>query len=479
MKLSIFLFCIASACNSCKPKPSPPEKAAAAAAASDAATPLVGAVDPFAPLDDEAAKLLQKAFAADRTKKYDEAKSALEALLNNRPDYDAARWQLLRLLAKREALSEIPAIYRELVARDFLPYVHKLEQAKEFAALRAAPEWQAVQKNAEEYRAPTRAALGAGFFFVARRRAAKETTEGALTTIEPHQEAYHYDPASGRYERLTPGSGQVLAVHHAKNQLLFVEVRALERTDSGDRVVNPRVGVIDLERLETVGPFEHRGSFSEVTLGLNAAGQPLFTFLEADGKASTFTVDTARTGLGAVEGASLIPEGGETRAWATQVVHFEERTLQGVKLQEGTNKIYLEGLTQPIVASRPLTQSSLSFSPNRKRLTYAGRLDACRVQKGDKDKNELFVYDLEGKQAQRIAQAVSAFETLWLDDDRLVYEAGVAKDGRVHIYTFSTHSDWAMPTKHGAGLYGVPSLACEEVEANVDESLGPQETDDD
>ena len=75
-----------------------------------------------------------------------------------------------------------------------------------------------------------------------------------------------------------------------------------------------------------------------------------------------------------------------------------------------------------------------------------------------------------------MAAAVSPFETLWLDDDRLVYEGGVGKDGKIHLYTFSTHADEALPTRHGAGLYGVPTLACEQAESGIDEDIGDEES---
>ena len=66
-----------------------------------------------------------------------------------------------------------------------------------------------------------------------------------------------------------------------------------------------------------------------------------------------------------------------------------------------------------------------------------------------------------------------------MSDDRLVYEGGVGKDGKIHLYTFSSHADDALPTRHGAGLYGVPTLACEQAESGVDEDLGDEESEGD
>ena len=202
----------------------------------------------------------------------------------------------------------------------------------------------------------------------------------------------------------------------------------------------------------------------------------MFTFVVTSGASVAYTIDTARTGLATLQGDSVIPAGGETRAWPNQVAHFDDKAVPGVKMEDGATQFLVDGVDQPVIAARPLAQSSLTWSPSKTRLTYAGKLDACKILKGEsKDKNELYVYDKTKHTAQRIATAVSSFATLWLDDDRLVYEGGVGKDGKIQLYTFSSHADEALPTRHGAGLYGVPTLACEQAEGGIDEDVGPED----
>jgi hypothetical protein len=198
-----------------------------------------------------------------------------------------------------------------------------------------------------------------------------------------------------------------------------------------------------------------------------------------------------------------------TRAWPNQVAHVAGKAVEGVQITDGANQFSITppgtppgatggaapgaaspggaGATPPsaqpagpilVTAARPLAQSSLDWSPGKARLTYAGKLDACKILKGGgNDKNELYVYDLAKRTAQRVAAAISPFETLWLDDDRLVYEGGVGKDGQIHLYAFAAHADEKLPTRHGAGLYGVPTLACEQAETGVDEDLGEPKAD--
>ena len=496
---------VALACalvGACK-KESKPEAPAGKtqAAPPQAAERPVGMSDPFQHLSPEAQKALERGYKAAKAKKHDEAVEAFRAVVAAAPDYTPARWQLVRALALAGKLAEVPAAWDELVVREPIGWPEKLERAKDLAPLRASAEGQKLVAETAKARAAYADGLKAGFFFVARARAASEPKldgkgDGPL---ELHQEVYHYDPQKKRFRRLTDSDGHAFALHPSpdgKSLLVLVAPMlhregtkaALPHTPSGEpsggsreAFVDPKVALVDLATLDQVGPFPHAGRYDQVVLGSNAGGQPLFTFTVSTGASETFTVDTARTGLAPLTGSPVMPAGGETRAWPDQVAHVAGRTaaeVGGVQLTDGANQFTITpsgAPSQPITvtAARPIAQSSLDWSPGHVRLTYAGKLDACRILKsGGNEKNELFVYDLPRRSAVRVAQSVSHFQTLWLDDDRLVYEGGVGKDGKLHLYAFTAHADEALPTRHGAGLYGVPQLACEQAETGVDEDLG-------
>jgi hypothetical protein len=447
-----------------------------------APTQPIGMADPFSPPKGDAAKLLETGYTALRQKKGPVAVAALQNVVNDTPDYTAARWGLLRGLLMGGRFDEALKQYEELLARDFVGYAGKLGTNKEFAALRAAPQWAKFGELDARYRAAYARGLDKGFFFVARTRSATEPAfpAGAVeAALSLRQEVFHYDPDTKRYRRVTDTDGRAFAIDRAPDgkSLLFLVAPKLHRENNVDSFVDPRLGVIDLVSLETVGPFAEKGRFDQVGLGTNRTGQPMFTLIVTSGASAAYTFDTAKTGLAKLEGDNVIPAGGETRAWPNQVAHFDDKAVPGVKIQDGATQFLVDGVEQPIIAARPIAQSSLGWSPGKSRLTYAGKLDACKILKGEsKDKNELYVYDKTKRTAQRIAAAVSPFETLWLDDDRLIYEGGVGKDGKIHLYTFSTHADEALGTRHGAGLYGVPTLACEQAESGIDEDMGEEES---
>lgn len=448
----------------------------------------IGMVDPFAAPRGDAGKLLETAYAALKNKKPQVAVAALQNVVNDTPDYTAARWALIRALAILGRNDEIPAQYEQLIARDYVAYAGKLDKSKELAGLRASPAWAKIDELKTRYRAEYVKGLEHGFFFVARTHSATEPQFGGDTVEAPlslKQEVFHFDPDGKRYRRLTDSDGHVFAIDRSSDgkTLLYLVAPRLHREAGVDSFVDPRVGVIDLTTLEAIGPFVQKGRFDQVGLGANKTGQPMFTFVVTSGASAAYTIDTARTGLAKLDGAAVIPEGGETRAWPNQVAHFEDKAVPGVKIEDGATQFLIDGVDQPVMAARPIAQSSLAWSPGKTRLTYAGKLDACKILRGDgadksskTEKNELYVYDKTRKTAQRVAAALSPFETLWLDDDRLVYEGGVGKDGQIHLYTFTTHADAALPTRHGAGLYGVPTLACEQAESGIDEDIGDEES---
>ena len=477
---AVLLSCVSLGCKRDSSQPS-----ASGGTASTAEQPkqlAIGMTDPFASPRNDAAKLLETGFAALRNKKPQVAVAALQNVVNDTPDYTAGRWGLIRALAALGRNDEIPAQYEQLIARDYVAYANKLDTSKEMAALRASPAWAKIGELKTRYRSEYAKGWEHGFFFVARTRAATEPKfdgDAVEAPLSLKQEVFHFDPDGKRYRRLTDSDGHVFAVDRSSDgkSLLFLVAPKLHREGGVDSFVDPRVGVIDLTTLETIGPFVEKGRFDQVGLGANKAGQPMFTFIVTSGASAAYTIDTARTGLAKLEGAAVIPDGGETRAWPNQVAHFEDKAVPGVKIEDGATQFTIDGVDQPVMAARPIAQSSLAWSPSKSRLTYAGKLDACKILKGDgKDKNELYVYDKTRKSAQRVAAAVSPFETLWLDDDRLVYEGGVGKDGQIHLYTFTTHADTALATKHGAGLFGVPTLACEQAESGIDEDIGDEES---
>jgi hypothetical protein len=434
-------------------------------------TVTVGMLDPFGRLAGDAGKSLDKAWKAAKAKKWDDAQAAFKEVIAASPDYTPARWALVRAQILGGKTADVPEAFEGLISRDYVGYVGKLDKGKELMAIRSAPEWAKIEALKAKYKAAYTDGLDKGIFIVARSRSAADVKPDAPVDLK--QEAYHYDPETKRFRRLTDTNGQVFALDltHGRKSLTFLVATKITR-GKADAFVDPKVGVIDLSSLDMVGPATMKGTWESVTLGETGDGMAAFVGVPAGGAESKMTFDTAKTGLAKLD--AELSAGGETKASPGQVVHLSTKALTGVKMTDGANQFTLEGGGSPIVSARPLAASSIEWNPAKNKLTYAGKLDACKALADAKstEKNELFVYDTEKKSAQRVASGVSAFESFWLDDDRLVYESGVGKKGELHIYTFSTHADAALPTKHGAGLYGVPTLACEkadEAEAQVDD----------
>jgi hypothetical protein len=413
----------------------------------------LGVLDPTPKINGAVEKALSRGNKAMSAKKYADAQAAYREVLAGAPDYLPARWLLVRALVLGGTLAEVPAEYEELVARAFPLYATKLDKGREYAALRAAPEWAKIEALRSQYRAAYAGGLDKGFLFVDRLRPAKD---GAL-----HQEAFHYDPSSKRFRQLTETGGKVFAVQRTPNGK-WATALTVDGTGSSETFGAPKVLFVELGTFEAHGPMPLKGLVSQVVLGVNNFGDPEVVAIEGGGR-TRYVLDSSRTGLAPIE---VEPVGAGVLAMPSQISYAADKSSEGVTLAEGAAMFSVSGVDKPITSARPILQSSLDWSPGKTRITYAGQLDPCKAG----DKNELFVFDKNAKTAQRIAQAVSFFETLWLSDDQLVYETGVANDGRIGIYDLAAHAPTVLATRFGAGLYGVPTLKCQAEPENSDDA---------
>jgi hypothetical protein len=415
----------------------------------------LGVLDPTPKINGTVEKSLSKGNKALSAKKYAEAADAYREVLAGVPDYLPARWLLVRALVLGGSLGDVAAQFEELLARDFVGYAHKLDKGREFAALRSSPEWAKIEPLRAQYQAAYGGGLDKGFLFVDRLRPA--------TDAELHQEVFHYAPATRRFRRLSDTGGHVFAVNRTPNGKTATALLVDKAGTSGDVFANPRVAFIDLATLEVHGPLALKGTIKAVYLGANNFGDSQVVTLDGDSR-TQYVLDSAKTGLATID---VDPVGPSVLAMPSEVSYSAQKSTDGVTLAQGASMFTISGVDKPITSARPILESSLDWSPGKARITYAGRLDPCNAA----EKNELFVFDKAAKTAQRIAQAVSYFETLWLSDEQLVYETGVGKDGRIGIYDLTAHAPTVLPTRFGAGLYGVPTLNCQPPEEGEEENI--------
>jgi hypothetical protein len=394
----------------------------------------------------------------------------------------------LRAAALEGRFAEVPELWRELLARDFVGYAGALDKPKDLTALRSSPEWQRVRAIEAGIRGGYAAGLGGeGVFFVARSRAAKrpDVAAGATAKLALAQEAYHYDPKTGRYRRLTETGGQVYALSLSvdRKTLAFVTVPALARLDGGALALgDPQLGLITLATLETSGPAPLGPSGTRVrtvTMCASTKGEALWLAVDGAGTESAQLFDSTGTTVVKAEGERCAPD--QRVEVSALGIELRRPDPPRVRLSEAGDLLELEGADKPIRPARPVNPRSISWSPGGKRLAYAGVLDPCRPpakaapaaaskaagkaagKKGDAggNNNELYVWDGEKKRPQRIASAVAFLDSVWLDDDHLVYEGGVDGAARLLIFDATTGKSVPLKARAGAGLHGVPTGGCE------------------
>lgn len=437
--------------------------------------PPVGMVEPFPHLTSAAGKPFNSGWAAMKAKKYEDAAAAFTEVTTALPDYLQARFQAARahLLANNATATrqELEA----LLSRNYVAYAGRAESGKEFAAFRTSPEFPAYQKAAVVLRTAYAQGLDHGFTLIGRSGgveapvfAAGKTPGVTEAKLELKQEAYHYDVDTSRYRPLTATDGHVLTALRSSDgkRLAFIAVDKLENKEGRSYFATPQFGFIDLTTLETAGPLPLAGSHEELSIGFSDAGTPVIATAGARSgseglEAGAYEIDTARTGL--AKSAGKPPFKGEriTVRYGRLVVG-DRLPPADATLAEDRHSISL-GTAGIITSARTLAEGSLAWSPGQRFFAYAGQLDACAVQKDEKAKaaqNELFVYEAEKKAAARVDAGPSAFASLWLSDYLLAYENGSGEKATLNLYDLTTRKKTTMPLKHGAGLYGLPTLNC-------------------
>ncbi len=461
------------------PAPTTPPKLSAAPSQPAAPAVAVGMAHPFSKLSDQAGKPYNAGWAALKAKKYQDAAAAFTEVSTLLPDYLTARLQA----ARAELLAGNPAATRqqleELLSRNFIAYAGRAENTKDFALFRTSPEWNAYEQAVPRLRSAYSAGLERGLYLVARSGEVvgpnfvpSKNGDKSEAKLEPKQEVYHYDPDSSRYRPLTATDGHVVAALRSADgkSLAFLTAERVQKDDKKTWFVEPGFGFVSLSTLDIAGPIKLAGGHEELALSFAATGNPLLITSGAlpgsEGlEAGTWEIDTAHTGLiKTPASAANAPKGERVVVRFGRLLHSDRQIPADVTLAEDRHSVQL-GTGGVITSGRTLAESSLSFSPGQRFFLYAGQFDACAAAKDEKSKaaqNDLFIYEIEKKQASRIDSSASAFETVWLGDYLLAYESGIGAKATINLYDVATRKKTALPLHYGAGFYGLPTQFCAE-----------------
>lgn len=448
------------------PAPSPPAPEPAPApvvtAKPTVAPAVVGMEDPFARMKQATVDQLNAGYKAARRKKPTEARAAFHAVVTAHPDHTTARFEELRAAVGEGDLAAVPGLWRELLQRDFVGYAERLERSKEMAPLRASAQWAEVQAIKSEVKAQYQAGLGKGVLFVARVRGHGAPTFAEYSNtaaLELDQEIYQFDPGSKRIRRLTDTGGKVVALHREGGKVMLLTAKTLKKVDGGSAFSKPEVSVLSLDTLDKTAALAIDGDARAVELCFSAKGEPVWTVNGAV-ETKALTLDATGTALVDVEegcGTTLAT----TTARPTGVEH-RRPAPEGVALSEDGLQVSGVDAEKPVRSSQAIRAGSLSWSPGKKRFAYTGAIDRCAKASGTKPAvNPLYVWDAGQKKAARIPADPSAYETQWLDDDRLALEARSNGPGKLTIHDFTGQPPLTLKTPAGAGLYGLPTLPCD------------------
>jgi hypothetical protein len=432
--------------------------------------PVVGMEDPFVRLTGDSSKSLNAGHKAMSAKKYDDARAAFAAVVAAHPDYTPGRFQELKAATLSGHVADAPALWRELLARDFVAYAGRLDKPKDLAPLRASPEWARIKAHEASIKGAYAADLGKGLFFVARGRdVAMKPGAQAISKIDLSQEVYQLDVTSKRYRRLTDTEGRVFAfsLSPGNKALSFLVVAGIaEPSSATPRFADVSAGVIDLATLETVGPLRLGAPGTKVgavVLAWSKDGDPVWITRvrpEPGEDETSYALDATRTAAVVVGLSGAVP-GNRTTAtpWS---VNTSDVVADMVTVSDDRKMLQIVDEDRTLRATRALDPTSMRWSPAGKRLAYAGASDECKVAAAgaNPDRNELYLWERGKKSAARVAAAPGPFRSTWIDDERLVYQAGTGNRTRIHVYQPATRADVVLKSRAGSALWGFGAVVC-------------------
>lgn len=441
-----------------------PAKVAITSPASPAPAPTpstpIGMEEPFKRLDARAAKKLNEGFTALRKKQYLEARAAFGAVVAAYPDHTGARFEELRAAVRDGDFAAVPPLWRALLARDHVGYAGRLDRSKEMAPLRASEQWAELQAIKGELGARYTAGLDKGILFVARVRpyTGPKFDDTDAAKLELEQEAFHFDPTTGRIRRLT-SSGTVVAIHRDGSKVMLLTAKALKKVKGGTAFSKPEAALLSLDTLERSGPIAIDAEARAVSLCFSGKGEPVWA-VRGPAVDRSLTLDATASALVGLD------EGCGTAVATTLVdplrIEYRRPAPEGVALSDDGMQLVGVDADKPVRASQTIRSGSLTWSPSKKRFAYSGSGDRCATDADDKPApNALFVWNAEQKKAARLPGAASYYETHWIDDDHLAYESRTQGMAKLTIHDFSPGAaPMTIKAPSGVGLHGLPTLPC-------------------
>ena len=485
---SCLVLAVATTCSKKQAAAPAQDSGAAAAVKVDAGPPpVVGMDDPFARINGDAAKSLKAGYKAMQAKKYDEARAAFAAVVSAAPDYSPARMQEIKAATLGGHVTDVPALWKDLLARDFVAFAGRLDKPKELAPLRAGPEWARIKALEASIKPAYAADLGKGLFFIARGRdLVVKTAADRTAKLELNQELFQVDLGSKRYRRLSETEGRVFAYSVApeRKAISFLVVASFaDPAGPAPQFFEPSVGAIDLATLETAGPVRLGPAgtrAAEVVMGWSGQGDPVWIVRGPGGgpagDETSYALDATRTAAVAVSVSGIIPTHRTTAtpSW----VMTSSLPAEQISLSEDRRSLQIADEDRTLRATRALDPATVRFAPAGRRLVYAGAFDECNppTVRGKPDKNELYLWERGKKAAARVATAPSAFRLDWADDDRLVYQAGAAKQSRIHVLEVATKTDTVLKPR-AAALIGFDAVVCPGASPEGEEDYGDEDSD--
>ena len=277
--------------------------------------------------------------------------------------------------------------------------------------------------------------------FVARTQAPRAHGRGSKEhPLDPHQELWAWDLATGRYRRLTETGGHVEGWISApdRESVLIVGATHLRGEGPAALLSDPSVWRLDLATLDLAGPLVLSASL-RVEVGFDTSGRAVAA---TDGGLVGLDFGALRASAAGGDATGDVlavwPDGG-------RIIHHAEGdlTLPGGLLADPATRLRSAGgqvASQELVATCPDPSSAPASGPASAPVPRA--------------LGDVFVTPRTGDPVD-VATAHGLADLGFIGETRLAIGDGVGKTAALHLVNLATGATTALGPRSGAGLHGI------------------------
>jgi hypothetical protein len=443
----------------------------------------------------------KRAREAEKAGDWAAAESSSRKALRLDPGHLAAHWTLAMALAGQGKHKEVAEPLSKAVAGDFMRWGERSLRAPALAEFLTTPYGAAYKTLLDQYRVEFLRIVGSRYLVIGRRGKPWIPRRTGNVYINHRTEIYAYNPATGRYVRLSRTNASLVGFIRApdRSEIAYLSYRKVWLPSDKQRAGAAKpfirelfLGTIDVDKA-TIGKEVRLHNVAELDLYYSQRGKKASRLIATARYArpargtpavAHYWIDTARGHAGR---AKRRPSG--THEILRVRYRFAERKRPRVRgiaadWSEGAAGVVQLESTRKSVAmanDESASRDSIVWSPAGTRLALTTvPVDPCGSKPGDRTV-KLYIVDAASGALEAIAEGEGDLAATWFDDTHLGYVDSSTAVPAVRVVDLSTGGESVKLSTVGGIVTGhiIERQACRPPATEESSPVDPPEDDDD